>query len=226
MKSFVLATALFSAPLAYALPGVVAKPLPKGCSSYPGYDKNSDIAGPWTLKSTNTDNPTIENHGNTAVFSLSYNSPIDQYPTLRRGYITFSVKDNQALTPLQCSNGTLNVRGATTYNQDHFATDYVWTPLTLSPAKYDAGLMWKVPDGEPVKLFEHYFTNGTKQNGYFLGGYENSTTWGFTYLPRDQGSSGWDYFYIRLLGPNSADPVTGSALGANETKGFVRIYNF
>jgi hypothetical protein len=82
--------------------------------------------------------------------------------------------------------------------------------------------MYKLGEGLPVKTFEHW-RNGEKQDGVYLGGYDNSTTWGFTYYPADQGSSGLNYYYMRLLGPDSADPTTGEALGKNETRGFLKV---
>ena len=76
--------------------------------------------------------------------------------------------------------------------------------------------------GAPITLFAHYI-NGTKQNGVYLGGYDNSTSWG---LQRENGTvySGWvDYFTARLLGPKSADPSTGKPLFPNEFTAFVQI---
>lgn len=99
-------------------------------------------------------------------------------------------------------------------------TDYQWVPLVLSLYPYDAGLMWKI-DGTAPRIFEHY-VDGEKQPGVFLGGYDNSTTWGLKYnLPYD--GSPRDFYYTRLLGPNSADPTTGEKLKANETRSFIAI---
>lgn len=90
-------------------------------------------------------------------------------------------------------------------------------PLTLSPNSDDDGvLLWKVPSGQPVKVYEHY-VGEEKQPGVFLGGYDGTTTWGFKYYPASLGSYGMDYFSMRLM---PAD----ATLSANETRGFVKIY--
>ena len=95
-------------------------------------------------------------------------------------------------------------------------TNVQWVPLVLSPYPYDAALMYKI-DGEAPGVFEHYIDD-VKQDGVYLGGYDNTTTWGFTYYPADVGSSGQSYYYMRLLGPDAG------ALGANETRAFVKIW--
>lgn len=82
--------------------------------------------------------------------------------------------------------------------------------------------MWKVPEGPPPKVFEHYI-DGEKQEGVWLGGYDNTTLWGFKYYPASMGTYDQDYYYMRLLGPDSADPTTGEERKANETRGYIRI---
>lgn len=93
-------------------------------------------------------------------------------------------------------------------------TNAQWTPIVLPDNPYDALLLYKVAGNTPT-VYEHYI-GGVKQDGSFLGGLDNSTTWGFQYYPADQGSSGMDYYTIRLI------PSTGS-LNANETAGFIKI---
>ncbi|KAF2801773.1 uncharacterized protein BDZ99DRAFT_512829 [Mytilinidion resinicola] len=216
--AFAVATFLYSLPAAHAVPAVTVSALPAGCSSYPGYDADTGVAGPWVLQTVSTDNTAIEGFSDTSVYSVAF----DTKPELRWGSITFPNDNKYAKTPLQCQSNGLNARVPTDLTAAGAPTNYQWTPLVLSPYPYDAELMWKI-DGDEVKIFEHYI-NGTKQDGVFLGGYNASTTWGFKYYPADQGSSGLDYFLIRLLGPNSADPTTGAALQANETTGFIKIY--
>lgn len=101
-------------------------------------------------------------------------------------------------------------------------TSVEWSPLLLSDLPYDASLLWKLSTGTAPGIFEHY-VGGVKQDGVFLGGYENSTSWGLKWEPQDHFNSFEDYYYTRLLGPNSADPTTGAALNANETTAFVKI---
>lgn len=56
----------------------------------------------------------------------------------------------------------------------------------------------------------------------YLGGYDNSTTWGLRYEERAE-VDGNPYFYARLLGPGSGDPETGERLFEGEFEAFVRV---
>lgn len=244
MKFLTLASLLASLPAAIcALPDdVVAVPLPDTCASYPQYDTETGVAGPWILHVVNSENPAIEGFGNTDTYSVSFNSSTDRKPTLRWGHvsgiyimsslminwtefgqITFGTRNDIAHRAIRCSGTTLETYAPTDLEPWGEPTNVQWTPLSLAPYPYDAGLMWKITGGLPLKVFEHYI-EGVKQDGVFLGGYDNSTTWGFKYYPADPVDFyNLDYYYLRLLGPNSADPVTGAPLGKNETRGFVRV---
>lgn len=82
--------AFVSAALGQAHPdAIVAKPLPDGCASYPGYDPETDIAGPWTLTvGTNAENPSIRGFGNRDTYSASFNPRTDPKPSLRWGHVS------------------------------------------------------------------------------------------------------------------------------------------
>lgn len=136
--------------------------------------------------------------------------------------MTIPTRNDIAKNPLQCINNALTAWVPTDLTPAGAPTSYVWTPLVISPYPYDAELMWKIESDERPKPFEHY-VDGVKQDGVFLGGYENSTTWGFKYYPESMGSAGMGYYLIRLLGPNSADPSTGAKLLPNETMGYIQI---
>lgn len=84
--------ALIPVALGKALPDdIVAKPLPEGCASYPGYDPDTDIAGPWTVTvGMNAENPAIRGFGNNDVYSVSFNERTDPKPTLRWGHVSES----------------------------------------------------------------------------------------------------------------------------------------
>lgn len=51
---------LYLAPSILALPEVKIIPLPSACSSYPGYNSTTDIAGPWSALADST-NSSIDN---------------------------------------------------------------------------------------------------------------------------------------------------------------------
>ncbi|KAI0594605.1 hypothetical protein F4775DRAFT_573397 [Biscogniauxia sp. FL1348] len=217
-----VASLLASVPLGLAIPDVTATVLPQDdCSSFPGYDAATNTAGPWTIQLVDSENEAIEGFSDISRYSISYNPNTDTKPTLRWGSITFPTRNDVAKNPLKCDAGVLKGWVPTDLTAAGAPTSYVWTPLVISPYPYDAALMWKI-DGDAPKIFEHYI-DGVKQDGVFLGAYENTTTWGLEYQAADSGSSGLDYYYTRLLGPNSADPSTGAALGANETVAFIKI---
>lgn len=85
-KTLAFASALASAFA--ALPDVTIKELPASCSSYPGYNADTGIAGPWTLQVVSSENPAIEGFGDTDVYSVSYNPNTDRKPSLRWGYVS------------------------------------------------------------------------------------------------------------------------------------------
>ncbi|KAI1767113.1 hypothetical protein GGR53DRAFT_143372 [Hypoxylon sp. FL1150] len=216
------ASLLAALPLAHATPNVTAEVLPsEDCSSYPGYDASTNTAGPWTIQVVNSDNTAIEGFSDTSVYSISYNPSTDSKPSLRWGSITFPTRNDIAKNPLKCEAGVLKGWVPTDLTDAGAPTSYQWTPLVLSPYPYDAALMWKI-DGDAPQIFEHYIGD-VKQDGVFLGGYNTTTSWGLKYYGADSGSSGQDYYYSRLLGPNSADPSTGAPLSANETTAFIKI---
>jgi len=80
----ILAVSAFVAS-AVAIPDVTAKQLPAGCSSYPGYQADSNTAGPWTVQVSNSDNPAIEGFSDTSVYSIAVNGG---RPSLRWGYVS------------------------------------------------------------------------------------------------------------------------------------------
>ncbi|KAH7128617.1 hypothetical protein B0J11DRAFT_275125 [Dendryphion nanum] len=220
MKTAIFTSLLATLPAALALPEVVAKPLPEGCASYPGYNAETGVAGPWVLKLVNSENTAIDGFSDTSHYSISFNPRTDRKPTLRWGFINFPTRNDIAKNPLQCRDGKLLAWVPTDLTDAGAPTNYQWVPLVLSPYPYDASLMYKI-DGTAPRIFEHYI-DGEKQPGTFLGGYDNTTAWGLKYYPANVGSPR-DYYYTRLLGPNSADPTTGEKLNANETRSFISI---
>ncbi|KAF2199438.1 hypothetical protein GQ43DRAFT_442491 [Delitschia confertaspora ATCC 74209] len=217
MLSITLSSILLSVPAVLAVTEVIAKPLPVGCASYPRYNEETGTAGPWTIKVSDSENPAIEGFGDTSAYSVLFNGR----PSLRWGSITIPTYNQIAKNPFQCINNTMTAWVPNDLTAAGAPTNYQWTPLVISNYPYDAELMWKIQSSEELKPFEHY-VDGVKQDGVFIGGYENSTKWGFRYYPANVGSVR-DYYLIRLLGPNSADPVTGAALQANETVGYIKI---
>ncbi|KAF2109949.1 hypothetical protein BDV96DRAFT_604427 [Lophiotrema nucula] len=202
-----------------ALPDVTAKPLPDGCSSYPAYNTDTGVAGPWNIQAFNTENIAIEGFTDTNIYSISI---VNRKPTMRWGFITFPTRNDIAKTRIQCSDGSLQAYTDSELTDAGEPVNVQWLNLQLNPYPYDQSIMYKIDDGEPIKAFEHYIGD-EKQDGVYLGGYDNSTAWGFKYEAVNAGSSGQDYYYVRLLGPNSADSSTGAPLQVNETRGFIKV---
>lgn len=85
-QSLSVPAVLAALPLTFALPNITARALPADCSSYPLYDQDSGIAGPWILNLANSDNADIEGWGDSDVYSISY-SPATG-PVMRFGYVS------------------------------------------------------------------------------------------------------------------------------------------
>ncbi|KAI0853074.1 hypothetical protein F5Y00DRAFT_257727 [Daldinia vernicosa] len=219
-----LASLLAAAPLAQAAQNVTVKALlTEDCSSYPGYDAATNTAGPWLVQLVDSDNTAIEGFGDTSAYSISYTPGVDTKPSLRWGYITFPTNNQIAKTALKCDGGILKALVPTDLTAAGAPTNAQWSELSFpTDEPYDAPLLYKITGGTAPQIFEHYI-DGEKQDGVFLGAYNTSTRWGLKYNAATSGSSGQDFYYARILGPNSADPVTGEALNANETTAFVKI---
>ncbi|KAL9106271.1 MAG: hypothetical protein Q9227_008670 [Pyrenula ochraceoflavens] len=191
-------------PSTLAVPNVTATALDPGCASYPGFDASTGTAGPWTVSLVDSGNATVEGFSNTVEYSRGSTG-------IRFGYITFPTRNDIAKTPLQCSSNTL---------QGHVPTGvsgYSFEPLVISPYPYDATLIYGVSGNEVIP----YTLSGIP--GVFLGGEGGVVTWGLRYEPAGSGGDNLDFFYIRLLGPDSADPSTGEALYPGEFTAFIKI---
>jgi hypothetical protein len=70
-----------------------------------------------------------------------------------------------------------------------------------------------------VEAYAHE-TGGVRQDGVFIGS-GNVTTWGFRHQPASECES--DYYEMRLLGRDGADPTTGEPLRDGEFKGFLKV---
>ncbi|KAI8965207.1 hypothetical protein F5Y11DRAFT_313301 [Daldinia sp. FL1419] len=220
-----LASLLAAVPLAQAAQNVTVKPLPSDdCSSYPLYDAATNTAGPWILQLVDSDNAAIEGFGDTSAYSISFDPRVDHKPSLRWGYITFPTNNQIAKTALKCDGGVLKALVDTDLTDAGAPTNAQWSELLFPKDEpYDAPLLWKISDGIAPQIFEHYI-DGEKQDGVFLGAYNTSTRWGLKYNPAQSGSYFLDFYYARILGPDSADPVTGAPLNANETTAFIKIW--
>ncbi|KAI1471507.1 uncharacterized protein F4812DRAFT_455621 [Daldinia caldariorum] len=68
--------------------------------------------------------------------------------------------------------------------------------------------------------YQHsHILDGTVQPGVFLGAV-NVTTWGFNYQNNTEAG---EYYFVRLLGPNSNNLATGKPLNPGEFTGYIKI---
>ncbi|KAH7385519.1 hypothetical protein DE146DRAFT_667318 [Phaeosphaeria sp. MPI-PUGE-AT-0046c] len=193
-----------------ALPAVEIKALPAGCASYPNYNADTKIAGPWSITVAAAENPDLVNYGTSTSYSLAIEN---QRPVMRWGYVNLGFAFGIARSWYQCQSDKLHVQADTKVNGAGGPQEPKLTPVALSPYPYDASLLYLI-DGEQPTLYEH-FIDGQKQDGYFLGGYE-TTTWGVQWQEADSTSYFLPYFYMRLL-------PEGQELKTNETRVHIKI---
>jgi len=67
------------------LPNVTIKALPAGCASYPGYNADTNTAGPWSLTVSDSENTELNNFGPMSAYSLAVGS---RGPVMRWGYVS------------------------------------------------------------------------------------------------------------------------------------------
>ncbi|KAL1967824.1 hypothetical protein VTN77DRAFT_2513 [Rasamsonia byssochlamydoides] len=214
--------ALSLVALARAVPNVTAVLAQGGCSVYPDYDASTGIAGPWIIQVDQCTNMTtsqpcsINGYGDSVeVRRLAGDTGIHE------GYITIAYVNDEAKTAIRCNDATGSVLEALTPTG---VSGYAWNQINITNIPYSAPLMWGLPPDAsiPVEPYYHYI-GGVKQPGLFLGSH-NVTTWGIKYYEADAGSlDGEPYWFIRLLGPGSADPTTGQALEDGESVTFIRV---
>ncbi|KAK2757115.1 hypothetical protein FQN54_005085 [Arachnomyces sp. PD_36] len=211
------------AAVAQALPNVTPVLAEGGCSVYPGYDADTGIAGPWVVmvdQCVNSTTPgvpcTIEGFGSSAEPRILAGDT-----GIHEGYITIVHRNDLAKNPLRCNSA--QPAGSTLQaNVPSGVSGYSWTPLQVADIPYSAPLMWGLEEeySHAVEPYYHVDADGVRQEGLFLGAH-NVTSWGIEYV--SSGFFGLPYWFIRLLGPDSEDPVTGEPLGDNESVTFIRV---
>ncbi|KAJ5723517.1 hypothetical protein N7488_001552 [Penicillium malachiteum] len=220
MALLIAGFSLLAAAQAAKLTSVV---VPGGCYNLPDYESagpvNAGFAGPWVVyvdQCVNTTTPdnacSTEGFGSQAVaWEQEEGNTI-----LERGYIGIVRENDMAKSPLRCMDGI----GFQAFVPVGDSAEYRAVNITDMP--YSAELMWNLGSySEPIQAYHHYL-DGVKQDGIFLGSH-NVTTWGISLQEAMAGSGGEPWWMIRLLGPESADPLTGNALEDGEYRTFIRI---
>ena len=84
-----IAALLAALPSSLALPEVTIEALPADCSSYPQYNEQSAIAGPWIVQLRDSDNAALESYGDSVVDSYSID-PVTQRPVMSSGHVSLA----------------------------------------------------------------------------------------------------------------------------------------
>ena len=82
-----LAASTFAAPTATD-PKLTIKELPAQCSSYPGYNADTNSAGPWSVMTTGSDNPKLVDIGLTTTYAVGFDPNSQRGPYMRWGYVS------------------------------------------------------------------------------------------------------------------------------------------
>jgi hypothetical protein len=97
-----------------------------------------------------------------------------------------------------------------------------WQTLVAAGTPGESAFGFGLPSlPDPNYELEPYahVVDGMRQPGVFIGAV-NVTTWGFNY---QNSTETGEYYYLRLLGPNSHNLATGEQLNEGEFTGFIRV---
>lgn len=103
-------------------------------------------------------------------------------------------------TPFRCGNGTLQAHLNVGIEGDR------WQTLIAAGTPAESVFGFGLPDGEA-------------QPGVFLGAVD-VTTWGFNYQNNTEAG---EYYFLRLLGPNSNNLAIGKPLNPGGFTGYIKI---
>ncbi|KAI0175479.1 hypothetical protein GGR52DRAFT_536880 [Hypoxylon sp. FL1284] len=194
---FSLVLALAAAVGVQAIPDVQVVPKENSCSNWPFYHQMSSVAGPFSLFADSTGTDIDGNKASYATISET---------TIAAAWVGIYNQPGAAAPLVQCQAfGSAEMLA--------MKLDDAFQPLSISEHTYHEydGLMFAktITRGEPIEPHWHYYPNGTRQDGTFLG-WNNFTTW--AYLLDEQTSK----YRVRLM--------TDSAQKLNEGEfaGFVR----
>ncbi|KAI1412500.1 hypothetical protein F5Y13DRAFT_190095 [Hypoxylon sp. FL1857] len=189
--------ALSVAAVVKGLPDVDVVPKENKCSNWPFFRQMSSVAGPFTIfaDSTGTD---ID--GNKASYVTISDASV------AAAWVGIASQKGVAVPQVQCQAfGSAEMLAMNLNGQ--------YQPLSISEYfyhEYDGLIFVKtVPTGAPIEPHWHYYKNGTRLPGTFLG-WNNFTTW--AYLLDDSSNK----YRIRLLTDSAQKLYDG------EFTGFVR----
>ncbi|KAI8962062.1 hypothetical protein F5Y11DRAFT_366171 [Daldinia sp. FL1419] len=216
--------------IVHAAPNVTAVPLEDGCVAYPGYDDATGIAGPLRVV---TDSTGKEFDGFRFIpkFAIAVGGG-------SWGFMVIPTTENGTTeadeTPFRCGNGTLQAHLNVGIEGDRWQTLIAaGTPAEsvfgfglpdLPDPNYHLGIWYAcyftlIGISVVPNRHDSHLVDGVAQPGVFLGSV-NVTTWGFNYQNNTEAG---EYYFARLLGPNSNNLATGKPLNPGEFTGYIKI---
>ena len=135
--------------------------------------------------------------------------------------------DNQlAKTQIRCNDNIAGIGSGLEAYVPSGVSGFAWHQINITSIPYSAELMWGLPGAATIPIEPYYHSiDGVQQPGLFLGSH-GVTAWGIKYYEADSGSYGDPYWLIRLLGPDSQNPVTGQPLDDGEYETFIQVNAF
>ncbi|KAI1352817.1 hypothetical protein F5Y01DRAFT_303756 [Xylaria sp. FL0043] len=201
---------LYFTVLAFAMPNVTVTPLTRSCTSFPSYNNNTGVAAPLKVVADSTGK------------GIDGNGFVPKYATAvgggSWGFITIPLDTsaNETTVPMRCSNGSLQAQLNTGIN------GIQWQTLVAAGTPAESVFGFGLPNlPDPNYQLEPYLheIDGVRQPGVYIGAV-NVTTWGFNY---QNSSETGEYYFLRLLGPNSHNLATGEQLNEGEFMGYIKV---
>ncbi|KAI1147623.1 hypothetical protein F4825DRAFT_455316 [Nemania diffusa] len=194
------------AMLASAVPNVTVTPLTNTCASFPGYDNSTGIAAPLKVVADFTGR------------GIDGDSFVPKYATAVGGgsWGFTSLPTNGTGVPMRCGDGSLQAQLNTGISGIQWQT--LVAAGTPAESVFGFGLP-NLPDPNyELGPYVHEIDD-VRQPGVFIGAV-NVTTWGFNY---QNSSETGEYYFLRLLGPNSHNLATGEQLNEGEFTGYIKV---
>ncbi|KAI3324787.1 hypothetical protein HD806DRAFT_55449 [Xylariaceae sp. AK1471] len=180
-----------------AIPDITVVPRENKCSNWPFFRQTASVAGPLSIFADSTER---DIDGNKATYVTLSD------PTIATGWVGIYPQQGYAAPQVQCQAFGAAEMLAMSVNS-------VYQPLSISEYiyhEYDGLAFVKtVAPGAPIEPHWHYYPNGTRQAGTFLG-WSNYTTWAYLFDNTSQ------RYRIRLMTDGAQN------LNSGEFAGFVR----
>ncbi|KAI1390388.1 uncharacterized protein F4822DRAFT_234993 [Hypoxylon trugodes] len=187
---------LSAAATVAALPNITVVPKENRCSNWPFFRQYESVAGPFAIFADSTGK---DIDGNKASYQTT------KEVTIASAWLSIANQKDVAVPRIQCQ-----VFGSA--EMLAMSVDSQYQPLSISEYiyhEYDGLIFIKsVAKGAPIEPHWHYYPNGTRQAGTFLG-WNNFTTWAYL-LDETSGQ-----YRVRLL-------TDSQTLYDGEFTGFVR----